>query len=311
MPEEPHVEQRGRQGELAADEGVQRARAEDRGDRDLPGHAVGGGFLDGVDHADHADEGEGDADEVPGARDRVLRLGKQLDPDEDQGDHHGEVDEEDRAPPEVLEQGSAHDRADGRAGRGGGAPDADGEAALPGVGEDVADQREGGRHQGGAGHAEQGAGDDHHLGAGRVGVQDRDGAEGGGADEEQLLAAYAVTEGAHGDQESGDDEGVDVADPQQLGAGRLQVLAEGGCGEAEDRGVDRDQQHGQDEHGEREPAAAALLLHPRLTYQLFGTAHFSTLRRAPPSSSSMIMYWKSLAATRPSMTAQAQLPMRP
>ncbi len=290
MPEEPHVEQRGGQGELAADEGVQRARAEQRGERHLPGHAVGGRFLDGVHHADHADEGEADADQVPGAGDRVLGLGQQFDADEDQGDHHGEVDEEDRAPPEVLEQGSADDGSDGRAGRGGGAPDADGEAALPGVVEDVADQREGGRHQGRAGHAEQGPGDDHHLGAGRVGVEDRDGAEGGGSDEEQLLSAYAVAEGAHGHQESGDDEGVDVADPQQLGAGGLEVLTEGGRGEAEDRGVDRDQQHGQDEHGEREPAPAALPLHFRLAVQQFGTGHFSTLRRAPPSSSSMIMY---------------------
>ncbi len=308
MLEEPHVEQRGRQAELAAYEGVQGARAECRGGRDLPGHAVGGDFLDGVDHADHADEGKADADEVPGAGDRVLGFGKQLDSDDDQGDHHGEVDQEDRAPPEVLEQGSTDDRADGRAGRGGGAPDADREAALLGVVEDVADQREGGRHQGRTGHAQQGPGDDHHLRAGRVGVEHGHGTECGGTGEQQLLAADAVTEAAHGDQESGDDEGVDVAYPQQLGAGRLEVLGECGRGEAEYGRVDGDQQHGEHQHAQGEPAAAALGLRPDRAVQLLGAAHFSTLRLAPPSKSSVIMYWKSLPATRPSITAQAQAP---
>ncbi len=270
-----------------------------------------GQFLDRVDDADHADEGEGDAGQVPGARVRVLRLGDQLDADEDEDGHDGQVDEEDRAPPEVLQEEAADDRSDGRAGGGHGAPDADGEAALARVVEEVADERQGGRHQGRAGDAEEGAGDDHRLGAGRVGVEHGDGAEGGGTDEEQLLAADAVAEAAHGDQESGDDEGVDVADPEQLGAGGLQVLGEEGGGEAQHRGVDRHEQDGQDEDGEGEPPAGAAHALGMARVLEGAGGHFSTLLRAPPSSSSTIMYWKSLAATRPSCTAQAPAPTSP
>ncbi len=81
-------------------------------------------------------------------------------------------------------------------------------------------------------------------------------------DQQQLLPADAVAEAAHGDQQAGDDEGVDVTDPQQLRPGGLEVFAEEGGGEAEDRGVDADQQHGEDEDGEREPAArAGLVVH--------------------------------------------------
>src|SRR3712207_8232014 len=45
-----------------------------------------------------------DADQVPGSGVLRARLGQQLDADEDQDGHHGQVDQEDRAPPEVLQQ---------------------------------------------------------------------------------------------------------------------------------------------------------------------------------------------------------------
>ena len=85
----------------------------------------------------------------------------------------------------------------------------------------------------------------------------------------------------------------------------FEVLADVRGREAEDGRVDGHQQHGEHEDGEREPAARALLhLRPRVVRPQ-GAGHCSTLRRAPPSSSSTIMCVKSLAATRPSVTAQA------
>ena len=59
---------------------------------------------------------------------------------------------------------------------------------------------------------------DQHLGAGGEGGEHRGDAERGGADQQQPAAADAVAEGAHGDQRAGDQEAVDVDDPQQLRA---------------------------------------------------------------------------------------------
>src|SRR5690606_16487854 len=229
----------------------QGARAEQSGGDGDPAEAVGGRLLDRVDHGDHADQGQQDAGQVPGAGVRGAGLGEQPGADEDQDGHHGQVDQEDRAPPEVLEQEPAHDRSDGGAGGGGRAPDADGETAFARVVEEVADQREGGRHEGRSGDAEQGPRDDQHLGAGGVGVEHGDGAERGGAHEEDPLASDAVAEAAHGDEQTGDDERVDVPDPEQLAAGGREVLADVGGGEAEDGRVDRHQQHGEHQHAER------------------------------------------------------------
>ncbi len=308
--EQPHVEQRPRHRQLAAHEPVERGGAQQaRGERG-PHEPVRGGLLDGVHDTDHADQGEGDAQQVPRAGVGVAGLGQQLRADDDQDGHHGQVDQEDRAPPEVLQQEPADDRADRRTGGGGGAPDADGEAAFARVVEEVPDQGEGGGHQGGARDAEQRPGEDHQLGRVRVGVEHGYRAERRGAHEQDPLAADAVAEAAHGDEQTGDDEGVDVADPEQLGAGRGEVLTDVGGRETEHGRVDGHQQHGQHEDGQRQPAAGALHRLGRVC-RLQGAGHDPSLRSAPPSSSSTIMWVKSLRATRPSVTAQAPAPIRP
>ena len=61
------------------------------------------------------------------------------------------------------------------------------------------------------------------LGAVRVGGEHRGRAERGGADQQQPAAADPVAERAHRDQQAGEDEAVDVEDPQLLGGARLQV----------------------------------------------------------------------------------------
>jgi len=67
----------------------------------------------------------------------------------------------------------------------------------------------------------------------------------------RLAAAHAVAERAHGDQEPGEDEAVDVDDPQQLRAAGSEIFGEERHGEAEHRHVDGDEQHGEHQHGER------------------------------------------------------------
>jgi hypothetical protein len=96
-----------------------------------------------------------------------------------------------------------------------------------------------------------------HLGAGRERSQDRHQAEGAGPDEQQPAAADAVAQGAHGDERSGDEEPVDVDDPQQLGAGRLQVGADGGKGQVQHGQVHHIQHTGQRQHGQPDPLAPA------------------------------------------------------
>ncbi len=244
VAEQPHVQQRGGERELTAYEPVQGGRAQQTGTQGGPREAVCGGLLDRVHDTDHADQRQHDADQVPGSGMRGPRLGQQLDPHKDQDRHHGQVDQEDRAPPEVLQQEPADDRAHGRAGGRGGAPDADGETAFARIVEEVADQRERGRHQGGAGYAQQRPRDDQHLGGGGIGVEHGYRAERRGTDQQDPLAADAVAEAAHGDEQTGDDERVDVADPQELCTGGLQVLADVGGRETEHGRVDGHQQHG-------------------------------------------------------------------
>ncbi len=70
------------------------------------------------------------------------------------------------------------------------------EAALARIVEDVADQGEGGGHQGGARDTEQRPGEDHQLRCRRVGVEHGDRAERRGAAEQDPLAADAVAEAA-------------------------------------------------------------------------------------------------------------------
>ena len=69
---------------------------------------------------------------------------------------------------------------------------------------------------------------DQHLGARRERGEHRRDAERRGADQQQAAAADPVAERAHRDQRPGDEEPVDVDDPQQLRAARLQVRAEAG-----------------------------------------------------------------------------------
>ncbi len=76
-----------------------------------------------------------------------------------------------------------------------------------------------------------------------------------GAAEQELAAADAIPERAHGDEQAGDQEAVDVDDPEQLRARRRSSALIRGIGEVEHGQVHRVDERGQREHGETDPFA--------------------------------------------------------
>ena len=152
---------------------------------------------------------------APGRASRArARRGRQ------QGERHDrQVHEEDRAPVEVLDQEAAADRADGDAEPGHRGPDADRLRPLLG-GEDVGEDREGGRHDQRAADAHERAARDQRVRAcrpaRRAASRRRRSPR---PDDERPAAAEAVAEAAHREQQAGEDQRVGVDDPLEL-AGR-------------------------------------------------------------------------------------------
>ena len=163
-----------------------------------------------------ADDRQDRADGVEPGLGRVLRLGDQEVAGDEADDHDGHVDEEDRAPPEVGEQGAAGDRAHAEAERRDAGPDADGLAALVGVAEDVGQDRERRRHDERAADAHDRPGDDQHRRAAGERRQRRAHAEHREAEGQALVATEAVTHAAGGEQQPGEHDRVAVDDPLQL-----------------------------------------------------------------------------------------------
>ena len=159
---------------------------------------------------------------------RVLRLGDEQVAEHEPGDDDRHVDDEHRAPPEVLEQEAAGDRSEADAERGHAGPDADGLAPLRGsvntfvMIDSVAGMMNAPPMPISARVA--------ISMVGRAGErrQRRADAEDGEADGEEAVAAEAVAEAAGGEQQAGEHEGVGVDDPLQLaGRGAEAALAGG------------------------------------------------------------------------------------
>ena len=128
-----------------------------------------------------------------------------------------DVDEEHRAPPEVVEQQAADERPDRAAGAGEAGPDGDRPAPLVGR-EDVGEDRQRRRHDQRRADAHDRPGGDEL--AGRVPTARRTSdaeAEDRQAGLQRALAAEPVAEGAGRQQQAGEDEGVGVDDPLELG----------------------------------------------------------------------------------------------
>lgn len=122
-----------------------------------------------------------------------------------------------------------------------------------GIGEDVANEGQGGGHDRGPSDTQQGTSGDEGTRARREGRHDTDRTETEGPDEQEASPTDAVGDVAHRDQQARQGEGVDVTDPQQLAGRRPQVRAQRGDGQSQHRGVDGQKGHGQGQDGQYRP----------------------------------------------------------
>ncbi len=257
--EQAHVDQRVLAPPLAPHEQHQEQDARDQrapGQRRL-GRDAAAQPLDAVDRGEESDRRGERAGHVPGPLTTASGLRQQHPSDRQRDQHQRDVDQEDRTPPEALEQEPAQQRTDRRADGRDGAPDADGQRALPPVGEDLAEHRQGGGHDHRAADTEQRPCRDEHLGAVRAGGDARGDAEKGVAQQQDPSASHPVAQGAEEDQQRGADEGIDVDGPQQLGGGGPEVLGDRGHRDVEHGGVHRDEQQTDAEDDEDDPAVGA------------------------------------------------------
>ena len=161
-----------------------------------------------------------------------------------------------------MEEGATDHRADGRSACERRRPHADGLRPGHGVGEHVADQRQARRQEGCATDAHDGAGSDERARVGGECCDSRGDAEEAGADEQQLASTEPVAEIAHRDQQAGDEEAVDVDDPQLLCGRGGEFGAQCGDRQVQDGEVhghqkDRQRQYCQSQPGPAVRAAGA------------------------------------------------------
>jgi len=172
-----------------------------------------GPLLDPIDHGHDRDQRTGRAQQVEPTRLRGLELREQERGNQQQQQHRRNVDQEDRAPPEMIEQQAGDDRAENDAASEAAGPDADRGLAFLGVVEHVADQGQRRRHQRRGRHSQHRPGGDQHLSA--AGVRGDHGyqAEQGSSDQQQPAAPDPVAQSTHRDQRTGQTETVGVHDP--------------------------------------------------------------------------------------------------
>ena len=184
-----------------------------------------------------------------GSRDSGISAGAEQ--QQRQDDRHR--DQQDGAPPEVFHQPAADDRAEGGAAGEAGGPDRHRQPAPVGLRKDVPDQRQRGRHEHGAEQAKPGAAGDQPLRARRERRHGRHRGEARAAHEQQPAPADPVAQAAHRDQESGQDQGIGVDDPEQFDAGGGQAAGDGRQGERERGVVHGHEQDGEHQQGQRHP----------------------------------------------------------
>ena len=176
-------------------------------------------FCHPLEHGDAAEcghQGKQHAAQIKPAGVCVAVFRQQERTDHQQQQHHRHRRPEDGRPGEVLQDHTAHQRANGAADRIAGDPDADGDAPLAFVAEHVGDERKRGRRQGGPRNAQQGAGGDQRLCRGGQRCGHRGSGKCGGPNEQQPPPPELVAQRAHRDQKACHHEAIDIDDPEQL-----------------------------------------------------------------------------------------------
>ena len=164
------------------------------------------------------------------------------------------VDDEDRAPPEVVEQVAADDRAERDAEPGGRGPDADGRPPLALVLEHADQQRQRRGHDQRGARAHHRARRDQRPDAARVRRRRRGGAEHEQPGEQHAPASVAVAERPGEQQQPGERERVRVDHPLELAEVRVELAHQRRQRDVDDRVVDDDGEQARAQHAERDPA---------------------------------------------------------
>ena len=241
---------------LPDDEGGDRLRRRTRAPTiDRRGPTSTRRFDDPPQQQPEPEDGQPGTHRVGAARGGVLRVGHQPDRRRPaRPGHDGHVDQEHRSPPEVGQQEPAQDRAERHPEPGRSRPDADGPDPVPFGGEDIGEDRERARHEGGSAHAHDGPGQRQAVRGSRPGGERRSAAEDDQAGHEDPLPADPVAQRPEREQEAGEDHGVGVDHPLQLAGGGADTPHDRGQGHIEDGVVQADEEQGDAEHGQRGPA---------------------------------------------------------
>ncbi len=184
----------------------------------------------------------------------VPGLGEQ---EEAGGDAEGgqwHVEQEDRAPPVVVQQHAADQRPQRHARGQRGGDGGDGPGTFLGAEEGREDGERERRDQGRAQAHEDAGGDQRSRRAGE-GAQDGGRQQDPEAHDEHAAPAEPVAEEPGRDHRGGEDDEERVDDPLLLTGRRVQFDGEGGQRDVEDRGVEAEHQDGDGQGGERPPAA--------------------------------------------------------
>ena len=173
-----------------------------------------------------------------------------------EGDHgHGDVDEEHRTPPEVLQQPPAEQRSRRRPDPAHAGPDPDGTGALFPL-ERGGDDRQRGGHEECRAHAGECSCGDQGIGVVHQRAGQRTASEDGHTDQEDLPPAVAIAQCPTKEQQDGVGERVGVGDPLQLAGARMELLDQRGQGDVEHGLVEGDEQHREAHDDEGQPAMA-------------------------------------------------------
>ena len=165
--------------------------------------------------------------EVPAHVASALAAGNEDEGGGESGGSDGNVDQEDRAPPEMFQQRAADQRRDRRAARGHRAPQADRQGALPVVGEGQLNDRQGRGHHHRRTDRKQGAGGDQQHRRGRVGCDQRGHAKRCEAKDEHALVTDAIAQRATAGQEARHHQRIGVHDPELLRSAGAQLAGQG------------------------------------------------------------------------------------
>ena len=170
------------------------------------------------------------------------------------------VDQEDRAPGDRLDQRAAAGGPDHRRDPGPGGPGADRLAAL-GALEGGREDRQGSRHQQGAGEPLQAARGDQNPAARRDAAEDRGDAEQAETEDEDPPSAELVAQRAPDEQKGDEPEQIGLDDPLLVSQARAQIVADHGQGDVHHSRIEEDDDRPQDRRDYGEAQASALVLH--------------------------------------------------